>query len=288
MKEKLKCFFKKIKLGWKKFWHRHKLKIILFLLIFAFFLAYFWDHIFISIYPGEAGVMWRRFAGGTVRDKVYGEGLHIIFPWDKLIIYSLRVQQRKDSIRILSTAGLYIEMDISLRYYPERRSQLPLLHQEWGPDYADKFVDPEARTAAIAVLGEYPPKELYSLDTTDIQRKIKIKLDGEFSGSHIILHDFLITRLALPKSISDAIERKLVQEQLMQEYDYRLQVAEKEKQRKQIEALGINLFEEISGISMLKWQGLAVTSEIASSNNAKVIVIGTGDGGLPIILNADK
>jgi len=288
MKEKSNGFFKKMKLWWKKIWYRHKVKIIIFLLIFAFLVAYLWNNIFISIHPGDAGVLWKRFFGGTVTTKVYGEGLHIIWPWDKMYIYSLRIQQKTDSVRVLSTAGLYVEIDISYRYHPERESQLPFLHKIWGPNYAEKFVEPEALAAAIAVLGEYPPKELYSLDTTDIQRKIKKKLDGEFDHQYIILNDFLITRLALPKTISDAIERKLTQEQLLQEYEFRVAVAKKEKERKEIEALGIQIFEDISGIPILKWRGLDVTSEIARSNNAKVIVIGTGNGGLPIILNADK
>lgn len=288
MKEKSNGFFKKMKLWWKKIWYRHKVKIIIFLLIFAFLVAYFWRNIFISIYPGEAGVLWKRFFGGTVTTKVYGEGLHIIWPWDKMYVYTLRVQTRNNKVKILTTAGLYIDMDISYRYHPERKSLLPLLHKEWGPNYADKFVEPEARAAAIAVLGNRTPKELYSLDTTVIQEEIESKLDEEFKNSRIILNDFLITRLALPKTISEAIERKLTQEQLLQEYEYRVSVAKKEKERKEIEALGIQIFENISGIPILKWRGLEVTSEIARSENAKVIVIGTGDGGLPIILNADQ
>jgi regulator of protease activity HflC (stomatin/prohibitin superfamily) len=288
MKEKIKEFFKKIRDGWKKTWRRYRFKIIIFLLIFGFFLAYFWHNIFISIYPGHAGVMWERFYGGTVTDKVRGEGLHVIWPWDKIYDYSLRIQERRNTVKILTTAGLYVDMDISYRFYPVQKSSLPFLHLQWGPDYADKFIEPEAKAKTIAVIGEYPPKELYSLDTIEIQAKIKEKLLEKFKKANIVLHDFLITRLALPGTITEAIERKLTQEQLSQEYDFKIAVAKKEQERKQIEARGIQLFERLSGISILKWQGLAVTSEIARSDNAKIIVIGTGGGGLPIILNAEK
>lgn len=270
------------------FWHRHKFKFFISLLLLIFIAAYFWNNIFISIQAGEAGVMWKRFQGGTITDKVYGEGLHIIFPWDKMAIYEVRVQERRESLKVLTSMGLYVDMDISVRYYPERKSLLPFLHKEWGPKYADKFVIPEAKAAAIAVLGEYPPQKLFSLDTTDIQRKIKKKLDSEFRKSHIILHDFLISRLALPQRIKDAIERKLEKEQLLAEYNFRVEVAKKEKERKEIEAQGIQLFQQISGIDILKWQGLSVTSEIAKSQNTKIIIVGTGPNGLPVILNADK
>lgn len=308
-KEKRKGFFGKLNLWRKRMWYRHKLKILIIMLILAFLLAYFWRNIFISIYPGHAGVMWKRFFGGTVTDKTYGEGLHIIFPWDKMYDYSLRVQQKTNIMKILTAGGLYVDVEFSYRFHPERsprfsygevedishssisisrQESLPLLHKLWGPHYVEKFVEPETKAAMIAIIGNYPREELQKIDTYKIQADTKVHLDREFLNSHIILHDFMITRLTIPKSISDAIEKKLTQEQLLQEYAFRLQVESKEKERKEIEAQGIQLFETISGIPILKWRGLDVTSEIARSNNAKVIVIGTGAEGLPVILNAEK
>jgi len=279
---------KKIKNGFKKFWRRYRIRIIIFLLVLAFIIAYLWHNIFISIYPGHAGVKWERFYGGTVTDKVCGEGLHIIWPWDKIYDYSLRVQERHNRVKILTTAGLSVDMDISFRFYPAGKSVLPFLHQKWGPDYSDKFVEPEAKANAIAVIGEYPPKELFSLDTIEIQKKIKERLKQKFKAADIVLQDFLITHLSLPKTITNAIEKKLTQEQLLQEYEFKLAVARKEKERKEVEAQGLKLFEGISGISILKWKGLAVTSEIARSENSKVIIVGTGSKDLPVILNAEK
>ena len=103
MIKRLRKVKKAIKLWLKNIWYRHKFKIIISLLIISFLLAYFWQNIFISILPGHAGVLWKRFQGGTVTDKVYGEGLHIIFPWDKMYDYSLRIQQKKNEMKILQT-----------------------------------------------------------------------------------------------------------------------------------------------------------------------------------------
>lgn len=306
MKNRLKRFFRKVKVGFKKIWYHHKFKIIIALLILSFLIAYLWRNIFISIYPGHAGVMWKRFSGGTVTTKIYREGLHIIFPWDKMYDYSLRIQEGHKEMRILTSNGLYIEIDFSYRFYLERKgfkpeasyiptklesedlAHLPILHIKWGPHYVRKFVSPEAKAAAIAILGDTDPKDLYSLRTTKIQKDIKDLLSKEFKESYIVLHDFLITRLELPETIKSAIERKLTQEQLLEEYDFRVEVAKKERERKQIEAMGITLFREISGIDILKWRGLEVTSEIAQSRNTKVVIVGTSQDGLPVILNADK
>ncbi len=301
-------FFKKLKMLRQKFWHRYKLRIIIFLLIFTFLVAFFWRNIFISIYPGQAGVLWKRF-GGTVLTKAYGEGLHIIFPWDKMYIYSLRNQQQTVSMKILTAGGLYMDVDFSIRFRPERPlgfiykkgdnmlandtgsglyQGLSLLHKRWGPDYVNIFVLPEAKATMITCIGGVSREKLQSLDTENVQEEARKFLTDQFKESNIYLHDLLITRLSIPKAISDAIEKKLTQEQLLQEYKFRLEVAAKEKERKAIEAEGIKTFEQVSGISILKWRGLEVTSEIARSDNAKVIVIGTGAEGLPVILNAEK
>lgn len=261
--------------------HRYKLRFIIFLLIFAVLVVLLWKNIFISIHTGEAGVMWYRFSGGTVMDKVYGEGLHIIFPWDKMFVYSIRTQERHEKVNILTSAGLSLEMDISYRFHPERRAALPYLHKEWGPLYADKFVSPEAKAAAIAVLGNRSPKELYSLDTKCVQKEINTYLHNQFKNHYVRLDEFLISRLALPKTINNAIERKLSQQQLLEEYDFRVKVAEEEMVRKEIEARGIRAFESTSNVSILRWKALAVTSEIARSENVKVIVTGSGKGEKP-------
>ena len=81
-----------------------------------------------------------------------------------------------------------------------------------------------------------------------------------------------------------AITSKLVEEQKMLEYDFRIQTAEKEAVRRKIEAEGIREFTQTSNIDILKWEGINATKELATSNNTKVIVVGTGEENLPIIL----
>ena len=60
-------------------------------------------------------------------------------------------------------------------------------------------------------------------------------------------------------------------------------------ERKRIEAQGIADFQRIvaSGISpqLLEWKGIEATEKLAQSQNTKVIVIGAGKDGLPLILD---
>ena len=95
-------------------------------------------------------------------------------------------------------------------------------------------------------------------------------------------------KLELPADVTKGIENKKVAEQTLQTYVYRLASQEQERKRQVIEATGIKEFEKISGVSVLKWRGLAVTSELASSPNSKIIIMGTGEKSLPLLLNTDK
>lgn len=271
------------------FWFRHRIKIVLGGLILLFFVAYLWNNIFYTITPGQAGVRWSRFFGGTVLDRVYLEGMHAIVPWDKMYIYDLRIQELHDVIEVLSQNGLSIEVDWSGRFFPNP-TRLPLLHKRLGPNYREHIVKPEFISAIRRVLGNYTEEEIYSKDEERLLSEIynDIKEHLQHIEHLVTFHDILFKKLLLPPSIQAAIQDKITQKHIALSYKYRLQKEEKEKERRKIEAEGIQQFERISGIPILKWRGIQATEKLAESENAKIIVIGTGPDGLPIILNADK
>jgi hypothetical protein len=88
-----------------------------------------------------------------------------------------------------------------------------------------------------------------------------------------------------------AINRQTEQFYMIQEYKFRVEREAEESKRKQIEADGIAAFQKTvsQGISesYLRWRGIEATLLLSQSANAKVVVIGSGRDGLPIILNAE-
>ena len=68
-----------------------------------------------------------------------------------------------------------------------------------------------------------------------------------------------------------------------------LQKERQEAERKRIEAQGISDFQNIvaRGISeqLLRWKGIEATEKLAASQNAKIVIIGAGKDGLPLILD---
>ena len=153
------------------YWDKHPIGISIGLLVFVFFIALFWRNIFISIDSGQEGIRWSRF-NGTQLDEIYGEGLHIIFPWDKIYIYNTRLQNQIDTMEILTAEGLTIKVEFAYRYYLVKDS-IPTIHKNLGVLYAESFVKPEVEAASMAIIGNFSPEQLYKMSTLIIQSTIK-------------------------------------------------------------------------------------------------------------------
>lgn len=278
--------------------HGPELALAVFVIIFM--LVYFAPNMFISIKPGDYGALWRRFGGGTDLTHTYGEGLHIILPWNKMYIYNGKLQMQDRNFNVLSSDGLTMDVEIAYRFElnPE---EIPALNKYIGPDYEATLVTPEVGARARDVFSRNTPEEIFSERRAEIEKSItdevQLHLDEAFNPPwrptgeevHFIkVWDVLIRGITLPAPVARAIEAKNEAKQNNEAYDYRLLAAAKEAERKQIEAHGIKEFQDIVAPGLtdnyLRWSGIQATEALANSPNTKIIVIGGGKGGLPIIL----
>jgi len=265
-------------------------------------LLVFWPMIVYTVPAGHAGVLWYRFFGGTVTkpERILREGLHIIFPWDKIFIYDARLQRLDDSVVGLTVDGLSVTLKLAARFSIEK-NYAGYLHQALGESYKDTLIHPQLRTTALTYISEQNAEDLYSTRRTSIQSFIENHLQTAFAGistnvafeeSYIKLEDVLIEEIKLPEFVKQAIEEKEKVRHMSDAYEFRIEMEQKERQRKRIEAEGIRNFQEIvaPGItdSYLRWRGIEATLKLAESDNAKVVIIGNGADGLPIILNTDS
>jgi regulator of protease activity HflC (stomatin/prohibitin superfamily) len=260
--------------------------VILLLFLAGFFVVFFFNRLVVSIQPGELGVLWRRLGGGTQIDTVYREGMHVILPINQMHVYNVRKQHFNDTIDVLTVDGLTVKVRYSVRYFLDKDT-LPLLHQRVGPDYVNVVVRPEVRSVIRIVFGQYKPEEIYTTQRA-IQERISVLSKTHLEARFVALDDVPIESITLPTRISDAIETKLAQQQVDQEYEYRLSIASKEAERRRIESDGIKVYNNTVNSSLtpsvLSWHGVQATENLAKSPNAKVVVVGAGKSGLPIIL----
>ncbi len=242
----------------------------------------------VTIGSGQAGVLYKTFGGGVVTDTpALGEGFHIVAPWNKVYIYEVRRQEIFEKMKVLSSNGLDIQLDASAWYKPAV-NDLGKLHQEIGEDYLNRIILPTIRSAARSVVGRYTPEQLYSSKRDAIQKEIFEETKKIVNNQYIVLDEILVRDVTLPPTIKDAIERKLKQEQESLEYEFRLAKAKKEAERQRIEAKGKADANRILSASLtdkiLQDKGIEATLKLSESNNSKVVVIGSGKDGLPIIL----
>ncbi|MCB4808524.1 prohibitin family protein [Tamlana sp. 62-3] len=242
----------------------------------------------VTIGSGEAGVLYKTFDNGVVTDQPpLGEGFHIVAPWNKVIVYEVRQQELFEKMKVLSSNGLEIQIDGSAWFQPVFQD-LGKLHQTLGENYLQRVIQPAIRSAARSVVGRYTPEQLYSSKRDAIQDEIFVETKKILEKQYIKLNEFLVRDVTLPSTIKEAIERKLKQEQESLEYEFRLVTAEKEAEKQIIEAEGKAEANKILSASLtdkiLQDKGIEATIKLSESPNSKVIVIGSGDSGMPIIL----
>ena len=264
----------------------------------------------VTVPSGYVGVLWKRFGGGTVLDsrRLKDEGMRIILPWNVVFLYDLRLQSVTESYNAISRDGISLTAKINIRFRL-KRDAVPQLHQSIGPNYIQALVVPEIGNRMREVITEYTAEDVYSTKRAEIQDKIRQRAEAmlgekmveggqgeeEESAPYRIplnamlnLMNTLILGIELPTAVVAAINRKVEQYYIAEEYRFRVVREMRESQRKRIEADGISEFQQIvsQGISpsYLRWRGIEATHQLAQSSNPKIVIIGSRKDGSPIIL----
>ena len=253
-------------------------------LILLLSIGKFW----ITIESGYSGVLYHKFGSGVdVNEPSYGQGLHFIAPWNNMKVYEVRQSERTETMTVLSSNLLEIDLDITIFYQP-MISKLGYLEVERGSNYESSVILPVLRSAVREVIAKYLPEEINTTKREAIQAEIMSQTTQKLEENYVQLNDILIRNINLPDKLKASIEKKLQQEQESQEYEFKLEKEAKEADRKRIEAQGIQDFQRIVSQSindkLLRWNGIEATLKLAESPNAKVVVVGSGKDGLPIIL----
>src|SRR5579862_808937 len=312
--------------GWRRYLARHLPGVSVLSMMALLVVVVLWPYVVITVPSGTVGVLWKRFNGidiycwcwvgrGTVLDprELREEGLHIIWPWDKLYLYDLRLQSSTQMYNAISKDGVNVGAQISVRYQLLHNS-VAVLHKFIGPDFLNSVILPEIGSQARQVISQYTAQEVYTSRETiqkqvreNAQRSLAANLNklvqpeameqpdpkhyNDFLQNAIQILDTLVLSIELPPEIVAAINRQTEQYYMIQEFKFRVQREAEESKRKQIEADGIAAFQKTvsQGISdsYLRWRGIEATLQMAQSPNAKIVIIGSGKDGLPIILGND-
>jgi prohibitin 1 len=224
---------------------------------------------------------------GRVNGVVLPEGTHLVNPFTYNNVLTVRTQQVKETASVPSNEGLIITLDTSVLFRLNPASAADV-YQKLGPHYVDVVVEPILRSTMREVTASHAANALYSSERDKVAQEVNTVLATELAKRGVIVENVLLRDIQLPQTLKASIELKQQAEQESLAMSFRLQKERQEAERKRIEAQCIRDFQTTvaQGISpqLLEWKGIEATENLAKSPNAKVVVIGGGKSGLPLIL----
>jgi prohibitin 1 len=242
---------------------------------------------FTQIPAGHVGVV--DFFG-VVSDQTLRAGINWINPLARVIKYSIQTQEHKEAMQVLSREGLTIGLEVSALYRLNPDSAARVYKTVAGGDYQTIILIPQFRSICRAVTASFQASALYSTERERLGASIQEELAKTVAPRGVTIENTPIRNVALPTQLTEAIEQKQRADQESQRMEFILTKEKQEADRKRIEAKGIADFQTIvaAGISeqLLRWKGIEATEKIANSPNTKVIIVGAGKDGLPIILDS--
>lgn len=224
---------------------------------------------------------------GRVTGEALPEGIHLVNPLKTNHEISIRTQEIKETAGVPSSEGLVMNLDTSLIYHlnPDKAADV---FQKIGPNYVDVLVEPNLRAAIREATASHTANALYTGEREMVAKQIFDQLANLLGQRGLIVESVLLRDIQLPATLKTSIEAKQQAEQESLAMSFRLQKEKQEAERKRIEAAGVRDFQQIvaQGISsqLLEWKGIEATETLAKSPNAKIVVIGSGKNGLPLIL----
>jgi regulator of protease activity HflC (stomatin/prohibitin superfamily) len=228
---------------------------------------------------------------GYVSDNTLKPGVSLVNPMANVEKMSIKTQELKEMMNVPSEEGLGVELEISLLFKlnPDKANEI---YKTVGPNYVEIILVPQFRSVVRGVTARYEAKALYTASREKLAGEIVEELERLVGPRGITIEQAPLRQIILPARLTQSIEEKLQAEQESQRMAFVLQRETQEADRKRIEAKGIADFQEIvsKGISeqLLKWKGIEATEKLANSQNSKIVIIGSGKDGLPIILSGDK
>jgi regulator of protease activity HflC (stomatin/prohibitin superfamily) len=267
--------------------NRRLLPFIILGVIALFVLMGISSSIFYTINATQRAVVFYKFGQGLDKEGVIYPGVHMKAPWNDVFVYNVQEASQDENMDVLDKSGLSIHVDVTVRFKPIS-DKIGYIYEKFNTDYVNVLVIPEVRSTVRQVMGRYTAEEIYSTKRAEVEATIKAESEKILHANNVDMVALLIRSIQLPEQIRVAIESKLQQQQEALAYQFRLDKEKSEAERKRIaaegEARANNIVNSSLSDKLLKMRGIEATLELSKSPNAKVVVVGSGKDGMPLIL----
>ena len=271
----------------KKVGKKQEASVAIIVVVVAILVGVF--NLFTVIPAGTVGVV--DFLG-NVSDNTLRPGVNLVNPMANVIKYSYKTQEVKEIMTIPSKEGLPIQLELSLIYRLDPAKANEIYKGVEGGDYLNVILNPQFRSVTRGVTAKFEAQALYTEAREQLAVEIAEELQKIVGPRGIFIESVPLRQIVLPAGLTRSIEEKMQADQESQRMAFILKKEEQEAERKRIEAKGIKDFQTIvsEGINdqLLRWKGIEATEKLANSNNTKIVVIGSGKDGLPLILGGNN
>ncbi len=240
----------------------------------------------VVIPAGNVGVM-ELF--GTVASRPLMPGVHIINPFSDVEQFSTRLKDLKEEIEATSREGLSFDLHVSLQYRidPQKAAEV---YQAIGSDEREIVIS-RFRAVVRETTANYPIEAIYAEKRQEVADRLRERMSESLTPLGFEIEDTLLREIILPDAFQAAVQEKLRAEQESLQMAFTLEQASQEADRKRVEAQGIADAQEIIARSLsdrtLQLRAIEATELLASSDNAKVLIMGGGSNGAPLLFQVD-
>ncbi len=266
-----------------------KINFTIAILVILLVIVMFIDRVVHFNGPARAAVIYMPFNGGLLTSEVFKEGMYLTWPWNTVYTFSTREQFVDKRLNIVVRNGVTVNVRINYRYAPVQDS-LPIIFRKYGKRYDSVFVEPEIVYAIRETISSLSPEEIYSLKIDSITSSSFNLAKNRLREGNILVTDIYLLDIKLPPKVVAAIESKLQEEQLNQQYAFKEEVAKKDREIKIIEAAAIKkACDTISkGLTpeYIQYKQIEAFLKLSESPNSKTIIM-PQNAKTPFILNTN-
>lgn len=245
------------------------------------------SRLLIIVPPGNVGIINTL---GKVSNNTLEPGFHIVNPFGKVLYFSTRLKDVKENVDTTSQEGLSLNLDVSLQYKLDPQ-KATTVYKTIGVDESQLIVS-RFRSTIRAITAKYPATEIYSTKREEIAQRIDQELTQQLPALGFVVEETLLRNIKMPEKLQAAIQDKLRSEQESQQMKFVLEKERQEAERKRIEAKGLadsqKLISSSLNSQLLQLRAIEATQKLAESQNSKIIVVGSGQGGMPILIQPDS
>jgi len=241
----------------------------------------------VIIPAGQVGVM-ELF--GSVSERPLNPGIHLVNPFAEVEKFSTRLRDIKETVEATSQEGLAFSVDVSLQYKLEPQKVVEV-YKSIGSNETEIIIS-RFRSIIREVTATYPAEAIYSTKRQEVANQLRERLSEQIAPLGFIVEDALLREIKLPEKLQEAVQEKLAAEQENRKMTFTLEKERQEAERKRIEAKGIADSQKIisQGLTnpILQLKAIEATEKLAASDTTKVVIMGSGQGGLPVNIQLDS